>query len=142
VIILGFTAWASVSDWGANSTAETNSGPHGFSEIQYAYTSCAGNNGSAFAGLSGNEIHWDTTTAIDMLMGRFFMIIPITALAGSLAAKKKIPQSAGSFPASGATFVALLVGAVIIIGALTFVPALVLGPVVEHFLMHGAGPLF
>jgi K+-transporting ATPase ATPase A chain len=140
VIILGFTALASVSPWGT--AALNNNGPHGFSEMHYAYTSGAGNNGSAFAGLSGNEIHWNTTLGIDMLMGRFFMIVPIMALAGSLAMKKKIPQSVGSFPVSGPTFVTLLLGTVVIVGALTFVPALALGPIVEHFLMHGSGPLY
>jgi potassium-transporting ATPase potassium-binding subunit len=150
VIILGFTAWAVVSPWGgdpthtnpAGSPALTNSGPHGFSEMHYAYTSCAANNGSAFAGLSANELHWNTTLGFDMLLGRFFMIVPILALAGSLAAKKKIPQSAGSFPVAGPTFVVLLIGTVIIVGALTFVPALSIGPIVEHYLMHGVGPLF
>jgi len=93
VIILGFTAWAVVSPWGTAATA--NGGPHGFSEMHYAYTSCAGNNGSAFAGLSGNEVHWDTTTGVDALLGRFFMIVPILALAGSLAAKKKRRQLPG-----------------------------------------------
>jgi K+-transporting ATPase ATPase A chain len=140
VIILGFTAYAVVSPWGT--AALNNNGPHGFSEMHYAYTSGAGNNGSAFAGLSGNELHWNTTLGFDMLLGRFFMIIPILALAGSLAAKKKVPLSAGSFPISGPTFICLLIGTVIIIGALTFVPALSLGPIVEHYLMHGSGPLF
>ena len=140
VIILGFTAWAVVSPWG--SAALNNNGPHGFSEMHYAYTSGAGNNGSAFAGLTTNEPHWNTTLGFDMLLGRFFMIIPILALAGSLAAKKKVPLSAGSFPVTGPTFVCLLIGTVIIVGALTFVPALSLGPIVEHYLMHGSGPLF
>ena len=140
VIILGFTAWAVVSPWGTAALA--NNGPHGFSEMHYAYTSGAGNNGSAFAGLSAKEVHWNTTLGFDMLLGRFFMIVPILALAGSLAAKKKIPASAGSFPVSGPTFVSLLIGTVIIVGALTFVPALSLGPIVEHFLMHGSGPLY
>jgi K+-transporting ATPase ATPase A chain len=140
VVILGFTAWAVVSPWGT--AALNNNGPHGFSEMHYAYTSGAGNNGSAFAGLSANEVHWNTTLGFDMLLGRFFMIIPILALAGSLAAKKKIPASAGSFPVSGPTFVCLVMGTVVIVGALTFVPALALGPIVEHFLMHGSGPLF
>jgi K+-transporting ATPase ATPase A chain len=140
VIILSFTAWAVVSPWGA--AALNNNGPHGFSEMHYAYTSGAGNNGSAFAGLTTNEPHWNTTLGFDMLLGRFFMIIPILALAGSLAAKKKVPLSAGSFPVAGPTFICLLIGTVIIIGALTFVPALSLGPIVEHYLMHGSGPLF
>ena len=148
VIILGFTAWAVVSPWGL--AGLNNNGPHGFSEIHYAYTSGAGNNGSAFAGLTANpttgdfagDQHYNATLGLDMLLGRFFMIIPILALAGSLAAKKKIPVSAGSFPVSGPTFVGLLIGTVVIVGALTFVPALSLGPIVEHFLMHGSGPLF
>jgi K+-transporting ATPase ATPase A chain len=140
VIILGFTAWAVISPWGTAATA--NGGPHGFSEMHYAYTSGAGNNGSAFAGLTANEPHWDATLGFDMLLGRFFMIIPILALAGSLAAKRRIPTSAGSFPVAGPTFVCLLVGTVVIVGALTFVPALSIGPIVEHFLMHGNGPLF
>jgi len=140
VIILGFSGWAVLTDWGTG--ARANNGPHGFSEIHYAYTSGAGNNGSAFGGLSGNEIHWNTTLGIDMLFGRFFMIIPIMALAGSLAAKKRIPPSLGSFPVAGPTFVCLLIGTVVIVGALTFVPALSVGPIVEHFLMHGSGPLF
>jgi len=140
VIILGFTAWAVVSPWGTG--ALNNNGPHGFSEIHYAYTSGAGNNGSAFAGLNANEIHWNTTLGLDMLLGRFFMIVPILALAGSLAAKKRVPASAGSFPVSGPTFVILLIGTVVIVGALTFVPVLSVGPIVEHFLMHGGGPLY
>lgn len=140
VIILGFTAWAVVSPWGT--AALSNNGPHGFSEIHYAYTSGAGNNGSAFAGLNANEIHWNTSLGLDMLLGRFFMIVPILALAGNLAAKKRIPASAGSFPVSGPTFVILLIGTVVIVGALTFVPALSIGPIVEHFLMHGGGPLY
>ena len=140
VIILGFTAWAVISPWGT--AALNNNGPHGFSEIHYAYTSGAGNNGSAFAGLNASEIHWNTTLGLDMLLGRFFMIVPILALAGSLAAKKRIPASAGSFPVSGPTFVILLIGTVVIVGALTFVPALSVGPIVEHFLMHGGGPLY
>ena len=148
VIILGFTAWAVVTPWGL--AGLNNNGPHGFSEIHYAYTSNAGNNGSAFAGLTGNptsgdfagDQHYNATLGMDCLLGRFFMIVPILALAGSLAAKKKIPASAGSFPVSGPTFVSLLIGTVVIVGALTFVPALSIGPIVEHFLMHGSGPLY
>jgi K+-transporting ATPase ATPase A chain len=132
-IILGFTAWASVSNWGTSSLA--NNGPHGLSEMLYAYTSCAGNNGSAFAGLNANTPWWDTTLGIDMLLGRFGMIVPLLALAGSLARKKIVPASAGTFSVSGFTFAALLVGTVILVGALTFLPALALGPIVEHFLM-------
>jgi len=132
-IILGFTAWASVSDWGTSSRA--NQGPHGLSEMLYAYTSGAGNNGSAFAGLNANTPWWDTTLGFDMLLGRFGMIVPLLALAGSLAKKKIVPASAGTFPVTGVTFVILLVGTVILVGALTFLPALTLGPIVEHFLM-------
>jgi len=132
-IILGFTAWASVSDWGASSLA--NNGPHGLSEMLYAYTSGAGNNGSAFAGLNANTPWWDTTLGFDMLLGRFGMIVPLLALAGSLARKKIVPASAGTFPVTGVTFIVLLVGTVILVGALTFLPALTLGPIVEHFLM-------
>jgi K+-transporting ATPase ATPase A chain len=137
--ILSFTAWAAITDWGK--AALNNSGPHGFSEILYAFSSCVGNNGSAFAGLSGNEMHWDTTTGLAMLIGRFLMIVPILALAGNLAGKKLIPASAGTFQCEGFTFVALLIGTVLLVGALTFLPALAMGPVVEHYLMH-AGTLF
>ncbi len=132
-IILGFTAWACVSDWGK--AGLTNHGPHGLSEILYAYTSGAGNNGSAFAGLNANTPWYDTTLGIDMLLGRFGMIVPLLALAGSLARKKIVPASVGTFPVTGVTFVVLLVGTVILVGALTFLPALTLGPIVEHFLM-------
>jgi K+-transporting ATPase ATPase A chain len=137
--ILAFTAWAAVAPWGQ--AGLNNAGPHGFSEILYAFSSCVGNNGSAFAGLSGNEMHWDTTTGLAMLFGRFLMIVPILALAGNLAGKKLIPASAGTFQCEGFTFVALLIGTVLLVGALTFLPALAMGPVVEHFLMH-AGNLF
>ncbi len=132
-IILGFTAWACVSPWGL--AGLNNNGPHGFSEMLYAYTSGAGNNGSAFAGLNANTPWYDTTLGIDMLLGRFAMIVPLLALAGSLARKKIVPASAGTLPVTGLTFVALLVGTVILVGALTFLPALALGPIVEHFLM-------
>jgi K+-transporting ATPase ATPase A chain len=146
--ILGFSAWASVSKMGlpdpvTNQLTDgtNNSGPHGFSEILYAYSSCTGNNGSAFAGLTANAPWYDTTLGLATLFGRFAMIVPILALAGSLARKKLIAESAGTFPVSGPLFTSLLVGTVLLVGALTFVPALVLGPVVEHFLMH-AGNLF
>ena len=132
-IILGFTAWACVSPWGL--AGLNNNGPHGFSEMLYAYTSGAGNNGSAFAGLNANTPWYDTTLGIDMILGRFGMIVPLLALAGSLAKKKLVPSSAGTFPVDDATFVLLLVGTVILVGALTFLPALALGPIVEHFLM-------
>ncbi len=133
VSILGFAAWASVSKWGL--AGLNNNGPHGLSEILYAYSSANGNNGSAFAGLTGNTPWYNTTLGLAMLIGRFLMIIPIMALAGSLARKKIAPLSSGSFPVSGPTFVVLLLGTVLLVGALNFLPGLTLGPVVEHFLM-------
>jgi K+-transporting ATPase ATPase A chain len=138
--ILAFTTWACLANWGP--AGLNNSGPHGFSEILYAYTSGAGNNGSAFAGLTTNAPEFNTTLAFDMGIGRFFMIIPIMALAGNLAKKKIMPQSIGSFPVAGPTFGFLLVGTVILVGALTFVPALGLGPVLEHFIMQGSHTMF
>lgn len=137
--ILGFTAWACVSDWGI--AGLNNSGPHGFSEMLYAYSSATGNNGSAFAGLTANTPWYNTTLGIAMLIGRFLMIVPIMALAGSLAGKQAVPPSAGTFPVNGATFTVLLVGTVLLIGALNFLPALALGPIVEHFLT-AQGKLF
>ena len=141
--ILSLTAWASVAKWGTDGL--NNAGPHGFSEILYAYSSAVGNNGSAFAGLTANPAdgnpHWNTTLGIAMLIGRFLMIIPILALAGSFAGKRLVPASAGTFKTEGFTFVLLLIGTVVLVGALTFLPALAMGPVVEHFLM-GAGNLF
>ena len=131
--ILGFSAWASVSEWGV--AGLNNNGPHGFSEILYAYSSATGNNGSAFAGLTANTPWYNTSLGLAMLIGRFLMIIPIMALAGSLVQKKVAPANAGSFPVSGFTFMVLLIGTVLLIGALNFLPALALGPVVEHFLM-------
>jgi K+-transporting ATPase ATPase A chain len=112
-----------------------NHGPHGLSEVLYAYTSVVGNNGSAFGGFSANTMYLNVTLGLAMLFGRFLMLIPLLAAAGSLAAKKQVPVSAGTFPTHGPLFVALLVGVVVIVGALTFFPALSLGPVVEHFLM-------
>jgi K+-transporting ATPase ATPase A chain len=132
ISILGFAAWAVVSKWGL--AGLNNAGPHGLSEILYAFSSGAGNNGSAFAGLSGNTPWYNTTLGLDMLFGRFLMIVPIMALAGSLVQKKVAPASAGTFPVSGGTFLILLLGTVLLIGALNFLPALALGPVVEHFL--------
>jgi len=131
--ILGFSAWAVVSQWGL--AGLNNNGPHGLSEILYAYSSCTGNNGSAFAGLSANTQWYNTTLGIAMLIGRFLMIIPIMAMAGALAQKKLVPASAGTFPVSGGTFIILLLGTVLLVGALNFLPALTLGPIVEHFLM-------
>ena len=137
--ILAFSAWAIVSKWGTG--AMNNGGPHGFSEILYAFSSGTGNNGSAFAGISANTPWLNTTMGIAMLIGRFLMIVPILALAGSLVRKKVTPASAGTFPVHGGTFFILLTGTVLLIGALNFVPALALGPIVEHFLMQG-GNLF
>ncbi|HZB52232.1 MAG TPA: potassium-transporting ATPase subunit KdpA, partial [Reyranella sp.] len=118
-----------------------NAGPHGFSEILYAYTSAAGNNGSAFAGLSANTIFYNGTLAVAMLIGRFAIIVPMLAVAGSLAAKRKAAASVGTFPTHGGLFVGLLIGAVLIVGGLTFLPALALGPIVEHFALL-AGTLY
>ncbi len=120
--ILVFTAWAVVSGWGL--AGLNNAGPHGFSEILYAYSSGTGNNGSAFAGLTANTPWYNTTLGFAMLIGRFFFIVPVLALAGNLAKKKIVPESGGSFPVSGVTFVLLLVGTVLIVGVLTFFPAL------------------
>ncbi len=136
ISILGFTAWAVVSPWGL--AGLNNNGPHGFSEILYAYSSCTGNNGSAFGGLTANptngDPHYNITLGFAMLMGRFLMIVPIMGLAGSLLKKKIAPPSAGTFPCQGFTFTILLIGTVMLIGALNFLPALALGPIVEHFL--------
>jgi len=131
--ILGFSAWASVSTWGL--AGLNNAGPHGLGEILYAFSSANGNNGSAFAGLSANTPWYNTTLGIAMLIGRFLMIVPIMAMAGSLARKKIVPLSGGTFPMSGVTFVILLLGTVLLVGALNFLPCLTLGPIVEHFLM-------
>jgi len=137
--ILGFTALAVVVTPGLAGMA--NSGPHGFSEALYAYTSATGNNGSAFAGLSANTPFYNTTLGLAMWIGRFFFIVPMLAVAGSLAGKKIVPASAGTFPTDGGLFVGLLIGVILIIGGLTFFPALALGPIVEHLAMY-AGTLF
>ena len=139
VSILGFAAWASVSQWGL--AGLNNNGPHGLSEMLYAFSSANGNNGSAFAGLNANTPWYNTTIGLAMLIGRFLMIIPIMAMAGSLARKKIAPPSAGTFPVSGLTFVVLLLGTILLVGALNFLPGLTLGPIVEHFLM-GQGKLY
>jgi len=139
VSILGFSAWACVSEWGK--TGLGNAGPHGLGEILYAFSSANGNNGSAFAGLSANTPWYNTTLGIAMLVGRFLMIVPIMAMAGSLGAKRIAPPGAGTFPVAGVTFGILLVGTVLLVGALNFLPGLTLGPVVEHFLT-GRGRLF
>lgn len=134
--MLIFTAIAVVLPTGVASIA--NAGPHGFSEVLYAYTSAAANNGSAFGGLSGNTPWYNVTLGIGMLMGRFLVIIPALAIAGSLVAKKTVPASAGTFPTDGPLFVGLLAGVILIVGGLTFFPALAVGPIVEHLAMiHG-----
>jgi K+-transporting ATPase ATPase A chain len=142
--ILIFSAASSVASFGKDSyinppgptTANLNNpGPHGFSEILYAYSSATGNNGSAFAGLNANTPWYNATIGMAMLIGRFLMIIPLLAAAGSLARKKLVPVSAGTFPTHGPLFVGLLVGILVIVGALTFFPALSLGPIVEHLSM-------
>jgi K+-transporting ATPase ATPase A chain len=134
--ILGFTALASVLKAGL--AGPLNSGPHGFSEILYAFTSTTGNNGSAFAGLSANTVFYNVTLGLAMLIGRFLFIVPMMAIAGSLAAKKIVPASAGTFPTHGGLFVGLLTGAILILGGLTFFPALALGPIVEHLAMQAS----
>ncbi len=148
--ILVFTALSSVISFPANGYWNpsgpaianlNNSGPHGFGEILYAYVSGTGNNGSAFGGISPNTPWYNLTIGLAMWIGRFLFLIPLLAAAGSLAAKKKIPATTGTFPTHGPLFVGLLVGTVFIVGALTFFPALSLGPIVEHYLMHG-GKLF
>jgi K+-transporting ATPase ATPase A chain len=142
ILPLMYLGWTAVAVLVPSAAAATNNpGPHGFTEILYAYTSQTGNNGSAFAGLSGNTLFYNLTGAVAMLVGRFWMIVPAMAIAGSLAAKKSIPASAGTFPTTGGLFVGLLVGVIVIIGGLTFFPALALGPLVEH-LAIGAGTLF
>jgi len=137
--ILGFSAIATVVSAGLAGPA--NAGPHGFSEMLYAYTSATGNNGSAFAGLSANTLFYNTTIGLAMFIGRFLMIVPMVAIAGSLASKKIVPASAGTFPTNGPLFVGLVVGVILIVGGLTFFPALALGPIVEHFAML-AGTLY
>ncbi len=137
--ILGFTAIATVLPDGLAGPA--NQGPHGFSEILYAYTSATGNNGSAFAGISANTTFYNSTLGIAMFVGRFLMIVPMLAIAGSLAAKKIVPPSGGTFPTDSPLFVGLLVGVILIVGGLTYFPALALGPLVEHLAMN-AGTLY
>jgi K+-transporting ATPase ATPase A chain len=134
--ILAFTAISAMLPSALSSLA--NSGPHGLSEILYAYSSAAGNNGSAFAGLNANTTWYNTTLAITMLLGRFGYVVPVMAIAGSIALKRKSPPSAGTFPTHGTLFISLLVGVILILGGLQHFPALALGPIVEHFLMHAA----
>lgn len=130
--ILYFSGWSAVASYGVSSL--NNAGPHGLSEILYAYSSATGNNGSAFAGLNANTSWYNITLGLAMLIGRFFMIVPVLAIAGSLVGKKVVPPGPGTFPTNGGLFVVLLVSVVMIVGALTFFPALSLGPIVEHFL--------
>jgi potassium-transporting ATPase potassium-binding subunit len=139
LMYLGWTAVATVNPQAVSQVA--NNGPHGFSEILYLYTSSTGNNGSAFAGISANTLFFNITGAVAMFVGRFWMIIPTMAIAGSLAAKKSVPVSLGTFPTTGVLFVGLVVGVIVIIGGLTFFPALALGPIVEQLAMT-AGTTF
>ena len=150
LVILGFTALSSVAPfakggyWNAPGPAianTNNGGAHGFSEMLYAYSSGAGNNGSAFAGINANTPWYNLTIGLDMLVGRFLFIIPALAIAGSLASKKLIPVTSGTLPTNGSLFVVLLIGIVVIVGALTYFPALSLGPIVEHLQMLN-GKLF
>jgi K+-transporting ATPase ATPase A chain len=138
-VILLFAAIAVVTKFGL--AGITNPGPHGFSQILYAYTSGAGNNGSAFGGINSNTLWYNTSLGVVMLFGRFFAVIPILAIAGSLAGKKTVPESLGTFPVTGPLFTVLLVSIILIVGALTFFPALSLGPILEHLLM-AAGKTF
>jgi K+-transporting ATPase ATPase A chain len=137
--ILGFTALAAAIPIGVSSIL--NLGPHGFSEILYAFSSQTGNNGSAFGGLTGNTDFYNLTGAFAMLLGRFAMMVPILAIAGSLAAKRRVAPSLGTFPTTGGIWVGLLIGVILIVGALTFFPALALGPIVDELLMQ-AGKAF
>jgi K+-transporting ATPase ATPase A chain len=137
--ILVGTAAAATTRSGTSSL--NNSGPHGLSEMTYAFTSAAGNNGSAFAGLNANTKFYNIGLGLAMFFGRFLMIIPLMAIAGSLVVKKKSPEGAGTFPVDGPIFTFLLISVIVIVGALTYFPVLSLGPYVEHFLMH-AGKLF
>jgi K+-transporting ATPase ATPase A chain len=131
-IILGFSGWGAVAPFGV--TSLNNAGPHGLSEILYAFSSAAGNNGSAFAGLNANTPWWNITLGLALLGGRFLMIVPVLAIAGSMVGKRAAPAGLGTFPTDGPLFTGLLVAVVVIVGALTFFPALSLGPIVEHFL--------
>jgi potassium-transporting ATPase potassium-binding subunit len=137
----GFTPKGYWNPLGAATANTNNNGPHGLSEVLYAYTSATGNNGSAFGGINANTPWYNLTLGVAMLIGRFLFLIPILAAAGSLAAKKKVPVTSGTFPTHGPLFVGLLVGTVVIIAVLTYFPAVSLGPLVEHYLMH-SGKLF
>ena len=139
LLILVFTAISVVSSFGTSSIS--NAGPHGLSQVLYAYASGAANNGSAFAGLNANTHWYNVSMVADMLLGRFFMVIPVLAIAGNLARKKIVPESVGTFPVTTPLFSVLLISVVLIVSALTFFPALSLGPILEHLLMH-AGKVF
>jgi K+-transporting ATPase ATPase A chain len=134
--VLGLTAVAVLLNAGQSSVL--NPGPHGFSEILYAYASQGNNNGSAFAGLNANTVFYNLTGALAMLIGRFWLAVPTLALAGSLAAKKKVPAGAGTLPTTSLLFIVWLIGVIILVGALNFVPALALGPIIEHLILIGA----
>ena len=133
-VILLFSAWAAISGDGLSGL--NNAGPHGLSEILYAFSSAAGNNGSAFAGLNANTVFYNLTLGLGMLIGRFGVIVPVLAIAGNLALKKKIPPSSGTFRTDNWLFIGLLITVILIVGGLTFFPAVSLGPVVEHLLMN------
>jgi K+-transporting ATPase ATPase A chain len=139
LMMLGWTAVAAVNPQAL--TQLGNSGPHGFSEMLYLYVSSAANNGSAFGGITANTLFFNLTGAVAMFIGRFWMIVPAMAIAGSLAQKKTVAASSGTFPTTGGLFVGLLVGVILIVGGLTFFPALALGPIVEHLAMQ-AGSVF
>jgi len=139
LVILVFSAWSAVTAYGLSSL--NNAGPHGLSEILYAYSSATGNNGSAYAGLNANTPWYNVTLGLAMLIGRFLMIVPVLSIAGSMVGKKLVSASLGTFPTNGPLFVGLLVGVIFIVGALTFFPALALGPIAEHFLAE-AGKVF
>jgi K+-transporting ATPase ATPase A chain len=139
LMYLGWTAVAAVNPQALPQLG--NAGPHGFTEMLYLYVSSTGNNGSAFAGISANTMFFNITGAVAMFVGRFFMIIPAMAIAGSLVEKKSIAASAGTFPTTGGLFIGLVVGVIVIVGGLTFFPALALGPIVEHLAMT-AGTVF
>ncbi|HEY2647252.1 MAG TPA: potassium-transporting ATPase subunit KdpA, partial [Candidatus Acidoferrales bacterium] len=139
LFVLGFAAIALVSKFGVSSLA--NAGPHGLSEIFYAYAEAGANNGSAFAGLNANTLWYNTTIGLTTLFGRFFMVIPVLAIAGSLVRKKHVPETSGTFPVTTPLFTGLLISVIVIVGALTFFPALSLGPILEHLMMY-AGKTF
>jgi K+-transporting ATPase ATPase A chain len=142
ILPLMYLGWTAVAMMVPSAVASMkNPGPHGFTEVLYAFTSQTGNNGSAFAGLNGNTLFYNLSGAVAMFVGRFWMIVPTMVIAGSLAAKKSIPASSGTFPTTGGLFIGLVVGVILIVGGLTFFPALALGPIVEQ-LAQNAGILF